>query len=335
MTVADQPPDQYEALIDAFPDAVFIHDREGVILLANHRASQNLGYDRDYLVGKTIWAFAEEPDPTSVKPRWDALSAGATERFTGCHERRDGSTFPIEAHVTKLTQRGEARFLATVRDVTEQRERERALERKNDQLEDFARTLSHDLRNPLMVAKGHFELARETGSEEHYGTVEQALDRIDRLIEDLFTLARDGRTVEDLEPLCLSDLANRCWTNVETAEATIDIESELCLLAEESRLQQVLENLYRNAIEHGRSDVRITVGALENEAGFYVEDDGPGIPSAERDRVFEGGYSTQDHGTGFGLKIVKEIAEAHGWDIAITAGSAGGARFEFVDVETA
>lgn len=75
----------------------------------------------------------------------------------------------------------------------------------------------------------------------------------------------------------------------------------------------------------------MTVGDLPD--GFHVADDGPGIPEEARERVFESGYSTVEDGTGFGLNIVAEIAEAHGWDVDIDESRAGGARFEFTGVE--
>lgn len=78
--------------------------------------------------------------------------------------------------------------------------------------------------------------------------------------------------------------------------------------------------------------VTITIGDLPD--GFYVEDDGPGIPANERETVLDPGYSTREDGTGFGLSIVRDIAEAHRWDIAVTAGSEGGARFELRGIET-
>lgn len=93
---------------------------------------------------------------------------------------------------------------------------------------------------------------------------------------------------------------------------------------------QLLENLFRNAVEHGGPDVTVEVGALED--GFFVEDDGPGIPSDARDEVFDVGYSSADDGSGFGLSIVRRIATAHGWDISVTEGTDGGARFEITDV---
>jgi signal transduction histidine kinase len=101
------------------------------------------------------------------------------------------------------------------------------------------------------------------------------------------------------------------------------------------RLQQLLENLFRNAVEHGGEDVTIRVGALDDAAGFYVADDGVGIPGEDRDEVFESGYSSATNGTGFGLAIVEEIADAHSWTIRVTESSEGGARFEMTDVELA
>jgi len=71
------------------------------------------------------------------------------------------------------------------------------------------------------------------------------------------------------------------------------------------------------------------VGDLDDGAGFYVEDDGPGIQAADREQVFESGYSGRPDGTGLGLAIVREIASAHGWTARITDAAGGGTRFEF------
>jgi signal transduction histidine kinase len=98
-------------------------------------------------------------------------------------------------------------------------------------------------------------------------------------------------------------------------------------------LSQLLENLFRNAVEHGGDDVTVNVGSLPG--GFYVADDGPGIPAADRESVFEPGFTTNDDGTGFGLEIVEAVASAHGWDVRVTdaAEGEGGARFEFTGVD--
>lgn len=121
---------------------------------------------------------------------------------------------------------------------------------------------------------------------------------------------------------------------VETGEAGLVIESDRTFRADPDRLQRLFENLFRNAIEHAGPDVAVTVGALPNPPGFFVADDGRGIPQEERDEVFESGYSTGESGTGFGLATVQEIADAHGWRISVTESADQGARFEITGVES-
>ena len=121
---------------------------------------------------------------------------------------------------------------------------------------------------------------------------------------------------------------------VETAGAELVTEDDLTFIADVDRLQQLLENLFRNAIEHGGKDVTIRVGAIDEDGGFYVADNGPGIPPEDRKQVFESGYTTADDGTGFGLAIIKEIADAHGWIITITESANGGAQFDIREVDS-
>jgi signal transduction histidine kinase len=204
------------------------------------------------------------------------------------------------------------------------------LERANERLEEFASIVSHDLRNPLNVAEGRLELAREEYDSEDLDAVTRAHTRMNTLIEDLLTQAREGETVDETQLTDLVNLTENCWRNVATADATLMTDIDRRIHADESRLQQLLENLFRNAVEHVCEDVTITVG--EMEGGFYVEDDGPGIPENQRDEVFDAGYSTTDEGTGFGLSIVKQVAQAHGWDVHVSAGSSEGARFEITGV---
>jgi signal transduction histidine kinase len=151
------------------------------------------------------------------------------------------------------------------------------------------------------------------------------------LIEDLLQLARTEEQLGDTEPVNLEELSKNCWQNVETANATIQINSDTTILADQSQLAQVLENLMGNAIEHTEQDATITVGELAD--GFYVEDDRNGIPEDERDSVFEAGYTTVEQGTGFGLSIVEEVIKTHGWSLHLTESSEGGARFEITNVD--
>lgn len=210
------------------------------------------------------------------------------------------------------------------------RARKKTLKRQNERLDEFTSVVSHDLRNPLLIAQGNIELLHGDYDDDRIETVDHALTRMSNLIEDLLTLARKGEEVNRTEPITIREILTDCWENVETANADLSVRTDRTIQADRCRIAQLFENLIRNAIEHVGQDVIITVGELKN--GFYVEDDGPGIPDAERDTVFEAGYSTQTGGAGFGLSIVKQVIEAHGWDISITEGTNGGARFEVTNV---
>ena len=233
--------------------------------------------------------------------------------------------------LSEILAGGLTRALEQVERTEQLRARERELTEQNDRLEEFASIVSHDLRNPINVAEGRLELAATECDSEHLEHVGRAHERMRTLIEDLLTLAREGETVTDFEAVALTALVERCWANVETDEATLVTDTERTVQADKSRLKQLFENLIRNAIDHGGGDVTVTVG--EMDTGFYVEDDGPGIPADEREAIFEAGYSTRADGTGFGLSIVKRIVEAHEWEIDVTDGDEGGARFEITGVE--
>jgi len=234
-----------------------------------------------------------------------------------------------------------ARILTTAAETAlDERERERRLResrdelrRQNERLEEFASVVSHDLRNPLNVATGRLALARSDPDGEHFDAVERAHDRMEALIEDLLALAREDDTAADVEPVDPASAVRECWANVETGEASLVVEVDRPILADERRLKQLLENLIRNAVEHGGDDVTVTVGELDD--GFFVEDDGVGIPADRRESVFEAGYSTSDEGTGFGLRIVKQVVADHDWEIRVTEGRGGGARFEVTGVASA
>ena len=221
--------------------------------------------------------------------------------------------------------------LLTLVDVTEKESYRRELERQNERLEQFASMVSHDLRNPLNVADGRLELARTEQDSEHLEVAANSLDRMGTLIEDVLTLARQGQPIGETEPVSLAAVATAAWKTVETTDATLSVDGDGQFRADRDRLQQAFENLFRNAIEHGGEHVTVTVGSLPD--GFYVADDGPGIDPENREDILSFGYSTREEGTGFGLAIVSEIVDAHGWEIAVTEADSGGARFEMTDVE--
>jgi signal transduction histidine kinase len=149
-------------------------------------------------------------------------------------------------------------------------------------------------------------------------------------------MARDGAAVEETTTLDLDTIAHDAWDNVATDGATLDAGSNRRLDANRSRLLQLLENLFDNAVEHGTADgdaAELAVTVSDVPDGFVVEDNGAGLPETDHEHVFEPGYTTRDNGTGFGLAIVKQLASAHGWTVEVEASDGGGARFVFTGVD--
>jgi PAS domain S-box-containing protein len=223
-----------------------------------------------------------------------------------------------------------ARVAGFSRDVTERREREREMAAQNRRLERLASIVSHDLKSPLSVVEGSIDLARETGDETHLDRAERAVHRVRDLAEDILTLARRDEAVGATEPVRLSAVVDRAWDETDTTGARLVVESDGVVDADVDRLRQLFANLFANAAQHGRpddADEELVVRVGTDDEGFYVADDGVGVPADERDRVFEPTYSTHPDGTGLGLDIVRAVAEAHGWSVDLREAAGGGAHF--------
>jgi len=231
-------------------------------------------------------------------------------------------------------------------DVTERVRARREFEQKNERLEAFIDILTHDLQSPLNVAAGRTELAREETGNEHLAAVVRSHERMQTMLDELLTLACGEKDPNKAEAVSLADLAHRSWETVPTADATLRVDTERTFRADPRLLRELLENLLGNAVEHGSTGSRtqsddaarhggenVTVTVGDFPGGFYVADDGPGIPESERERVFETRYTTDDDGTGLGLRIVSQVANAHGWNVEITESDEGGARFEVTGVD--
>jgi signal transduction histidine kinase len=220
-------------------------------------------------------------------------------------------------------------------EVSDLERRRRELVARVDRLERLADVVSHDIRNPLEVARIRLEAAQETTEAVHFEKVAGALARIEQLVSDVLSVGA-GR-VDPTDTVALGDAAESAWATVDTAEATLVIAPGVpTIRADTDRLRQVFENLFRNAVEHAGRDVAVTVEPIPG--GFAVVDDGPGVPAAVGERVFEIGVSTTPGSRGLGLSIVDRIAREHGWHVSVaspdsgSAGSDAGARFEFTGV---
>ncbi|WP_256402458.1 PAS domain-containing protein [Halorubrum salinum] len=320
--------------LDEAPVGITITDPDlpdNPMVYVNDRFVEMTGYGRDEAVGVNCrFLQGDDTDEESVARLRRAIDAGEPETVELLNYRKDGTEFwnrvsiaPIRDDNGRVTE-----WVGFQEDITAFKEREAALKRQNERLDSFAGIVSHDLRNPLNVAQGRVDLAaaERDGEDEHLAATADALDRIETIVDHTLTLAREGESVGDPEAVSLAAVAADSWDTVDTGTAAIQIETDREVRADPDRLRNLFENLIRNAVEHAGDGVTIRVGDLSD--GFYVEDDGRGVPEEIRDDLFEPGESGVDGNTGFGLAIVHEIATAHGWDVSVTDATAGGARFE-------
>ena len=339
----------YRTLVEQSHDGIYVYQGSS-FQFVNDRVAELTGYSAAELYDMDLWELVHEEDRERVqRTAWEADDAPVLREARIV--RKDGDVRYMALSTAKITYDGEPAFMGAARDVTERKRREEELERTNERLEQFASVVSHDLKNPLAVAEGSLEAARETGADVHFENASDALTRMSALITDVLALAREGSAVVDPDVVFLSTVASAAWTNVDTGDATFSVADDVRIRADEGRLQRLLENCFRNSVEHGSTGSRpqaddsvehgatagtavsVTVGAFADGRGFYVADDGRGIPERERESVFESGVTTSDDGTGFGLAIVAEIADAHDWRVGATESADGGARIEVTGVE--
>jgi len=332
---------RFESAVEHAGHAVIITDPEGIIQYVNDAFEETSGYSPAEAIGRMPSILKSgEHDATFYEELWETISDGEVWEGEVVNERKDGERYVVDQTIAPITGDGEITgYVAVNRDISDLKAYERELEAQNERLKQYGHTVAHDLRNPLNLLRGKLAGLEQTahradGSvdpaevQEQCAALEDVAGRMERLVEELLAMAEHGQLVLDAQPVSLATAAPEAWEQVGTDSATLSVEGGT-VDADPDRLRELLSNLFRNAAEHGGPEVSVRVGPLDFADGFFVEDDGPGIPEDERERVLERGFTTDADGTGFGLAIVEQIAEAHGWTVSITDGGAGGARFEF------
>jgi len=351
----DISPVAYREVVESLNSAVFVVDTDDTIIEANDVGRQLLGDET--IVGQSVRG-ALETSPELLE-RYRGLNDDAEE--TQAVIEQNDRFFDVQ--LTPLYDSRDALVgrVFLVHEITEQKERERELERRNQQLDQFAAVLSHDLRNPLNVASGRLALARERNDPEEFDRVEEAHDRMSSLIDEVLAFARDGKTTDKVE-LQLSTLAKAAWSHVDTGETTLQIAGDREIIGDRDQLLQLFENVFRNSVEHGSTSSRpgaddsaehgsegnrpgdgdsvgdsgteVTVRVDATPDGFTVSDDGPGVPPEKREEIFTHGVTSSESGTGLGLAIVQHVVESHGWGVEMTESRSGGAKLVVSGLET-
>ncbi len=328
--------------IKSSPDAIVLANPEtGAIIDVSKAAEEFFGYTQEELRSMEVIDL----HPADEQERYKELFETHFEHQPAVVSQFDdgsplfavtaaGERIPIEINSWTIEDADYDQPLlqGVFRDISERLRRQRELQHQNERLEEFASVVSHDLRNPLNVAQSRATLLEQECESEHIVPLQTALGRMEEIVEDTLTLARNGQQVSEMEWVKLVNPLRDCWQMVDAPAATLEFEDDSTIRADPDRLQRICENLFRNAIEHGGDDVTVRVGQADEQT-IYIADDGPGIPDDQRDAVFEPGHSSTPDGTGFGLAIVQRLAEAHEWNITLTDNESGGARFEFRGVD--
>jgi len=327
-------PVAHERVFHTLDDPVFVVTTSNRILDANRAARQLVDGDTDRLLGHDLAAIL--PDPLLENGELHPQLSDSME----CVIEVDGTPRQYIGRLrgTERATRGEPRgCILSLTDITLQKANQESLEAKNEQLERLASVVSHDLATPLATGEGLLHLIRadidapSAEVDQSLSDIEAVHRRLRAFAEGLPALARESTDVETPTDCDLAEVAQAAWEVVDTGDLQLAVESTARLQADASRLQQAFENLFGNAAEHaadgqtGATTVR--VGRLSTGSGFYIEDDGPGIPADRREDLLEFGVSTGS-GAGYGLAIVRTIVEAHGWSLSVTESTDGGARFE-------
>ncbi|WP_336336380.1 hybrid sensor histidine kinase/response regulator [Haloarcula brevis] len=340
--------------LDTLDDLFYVVDADGRLRRWNSRFPEVTGYSDEEIADMEVCEFFPDEERERIYEAIDQALHHERTSLEADLRTADGELVPYELTGVRLTDAdGErAGVVGIGRDISRRKAYEQRLERQNERLDEFTSIVSHDLRNPLTVAEGYLELVRAEHDSDSLDEVARAHDRMRALIDDLLTFARAGETTTDPEPVALGNIVEECWETVAADDATLVVKADREVRADAAKLRRLLANLLRNSVEHGatggrtppgdtaergpaRTTVRVGIIDDPDRQGFYVADDGPGIAPEDREQVFEGGYSTGEDGTGFGLKIVQRVAEVHGWTVTATESEAGGARFEVTGLDPA
>ena len=344
----------FRTLLESAPDAMVIVDDAGCIQLINAQTEKLFGYSREELVGQRVERLMPDRFRSQHIHHRQGYSQSPRTRGMGVGldlygQRKNGTEFPIEISLSPIETVGGTLVASAIRDVTDRRLAEEALESNrnalaqsngqliaaNKELEAFSYSVSHDLRAPVRHIDGFARLLSETYGEQMPQQVRHYLERIlaaaehmGRLVDSLLNLARIGRKeLIRQEAVSLGDLVRKAVSDfsAETEQRGIEwcIHALPAVTCDPALLSLVFSNLLSNALKFTRGVEHpvIQVGTQTNggRVTIFVRDNGVGFDSRYADKlfgVFQRLHREEDfEGTGIGLATVQRIIQRHGGDV--------------------
>ncbi|MFO7766064.1 MAG: PAS domain S-box protein [Pelovirga sp.] len=315
------------ALVDAIPDVIFVLDETGTftdIHVPAHAPPLLMKADR--FVGRSIDETL--PDTLAARVRQameEARHSGATSSFE-YQLNTAGSERFYESRMVYMIESG---FIALIRDISPRKAAENALKQKNEEMEHFVYSVSHDLKSPLVTIKSFLNMLLQDIQEQNQQQINEdvryiagAADRMDELLAALLALSRVGRTEGDPQTIHAAELIEQCLVSLSGSvrEKQIDIrvaEIDQKLSGDPVRLGQIWQNLVENAIKYLGDQPRPRIDIGVEQRGdiptFFVRDNGIGIDPEHAERIFAlfAQLDPQSYGCGLGLPMVKKIVELH------------------------
>ena len=351
---------KYRGLLEAAPDAMVVVNQGGEIVLLNLQAEKQFGYRRNELLGQKVTniipeGFAERLIADGLRSAEDALAQQIGTGIELQGRRKDRSTFPIELMLSPLGSAEGTLVTAAIRDISARKKAEahllqkmEELNRSNEELGKFAYIASHDLQEPLRMVASYTQLLSrrykgklDSDADEFIAFAVDGASRMQRLIQDLLAYSRVGTKGKDLLDISSETALQQALINlrgaIKDSGALVTHDPLPTVLADETQLIQLFQNLVGNAIKYQRPGIpKVHVTAAQDgdkKWMFSVQDNGLGIDPQYFERIF--GMFQRLHkreefaGTGIGLAICKKIVERHGGAISVESQLGKGSTFRF------
>lgn len=334
---------RYRELFEDSIDPILISDWEGKILEANRQAEDITGFTSKRLKGKKVSKF-QVVDPEIVGQYFEKLSSGETLSYESALLSKDKREVPVQVYARKVLIENVSHLQWILRDITE---------RKNlDSLRnDLISMIYHDLRSPLANIVSSLDVLEamlpkdlDPSQKSLLNIAIRSTERIQRLTNSLLDLRRleAGQSVANQHSVSPVDVVEDSVENVtpvaknKNQQISVSIPSDLPLVwVDADMIRRVLTNLLENAVKYTPPGSQISVGAEldRNQVVMWVQDNGPGIPSNEQERIFD--KYTRLHGRGgtrglgLGLAFCRMAIQAHGGRIWVESSTGTGACFKF------